>query len=113
VSRFSRQVFWSVEDGAFVAVCPEFDDLSALGATPAEASAQLDTAVAAAVGLLETEGSPVPEPLVHRGFSGQFRLRVPRSLHARLAHRADAEGVSLNTLAVTLLAAGVGGSSPS
>jgi predicted HicB family RNase H-like nuclease len=34
---------------------------------------------------------------------------VPRSLHARLAHRADAEGVSLNTLAVTLLAAGMGG----
>lgn len=51
----------------------------------------------------------MPEPLVYRGFSGQFRLRVPRSLHARLAHRADAEGVSLNTLAVTLLAAGMGG----
>jgi antitoxin HicB len=109
VSRFSRGVFWSVEDGAFVAVCPEFDALSALGATPAEASAQLDTALDAAVAVLEAEGRAVPEPLVHRGFSGQFRLRVPRSLHARLAHRAEAEGVSLNTLAVTLLSAGVGG----
>ena len=33
-----------------------------------------------------------------------------QSLHARLVHRADAEGVSLNTLAVALLAAGMGDS---
>jgi hypothetical protein len=31
-------------------------------------------------------------------------MRVPKSLHRRLAERAKAEGVSLNTLAVTLLA---------
>jgi predicted RNase H-like HicB family nuclease len=108
VSRFSRRIFWSVEDDAFVAVCPEIDELSAVGSTAADASAQLDTALAAAVAALEADGQPLPEPLVHRGFSGQFRLRVPRSLHARLAHRADTEGVSLNTLAVTLLAAGMG-----
>ena len=110
MSRFSRRIFWSVEDDAFVAVCPEIDALSALGATPAEASAQLDAALDAAVAVLEAEGQSVPEPRVHQGFSGQFRLRVPRSLHARLAYCADAEGVSLNTLAVTLLAAGLGGS---
>jgi predicted RNase H-like HicB family nuclease len=101
-----------MEDDAFVAVCPELEGLAALGATPARASAQLDVAVDAAVEELEAAGRPVPQPLVHRGFSGQFRLRVPQSLHARLAHRADAEGVSLNTLAVSLLAAGLGNGSP-
>ncbi|MBV9991494.1 MAG: toxin-antitoxin system HicB family antitoxin [Alphaproteobacteria bacterium] len=35
-------------------------------------------------------------------------MRAPRSLHQRLASRAKAEGVSLNTLAVTLLAEGLG-----
>jgi predicted RNase H-like HicB family nuclease len=108
VSRFSRRIFWSVEDEAFVAVCPEVDGISALGPTSVEASAQLDTALEAAVAALEAGGHAAPEPLVHRGFSGQFRLRVPQSLHARMAHRADAEGVSLNTLAVALLAAGMG-----
>jgi predicted RNase H-like HicB family nuclease len=108
VSRFSRRIFWSEEDGTFVAVCPEIEDLAALGGTPGEASAQLDVAVGAAVAALREAGHPVPEPLVHRGFSGQFRLRMPQSLHARLARRAEADGVSLNTLAVSLLAAGVG-----
>ena len=108
MTRFSRRIFWSEEDEAFVAVCPELDELSAIGTTPDAASAALDVALDAAVAALEADGQPVPDPLVHRGFSGQFRLRVPRSLHARLAHRADAEAVSLNTLAVTLLAAGMG-----
>jgi predicted HicB family RNase H-like nuclease len=35
-------------------------------------------------------------------------MRVPRSLHRRLAERAKAEGVSLSTLAVTLVAEGLG-----
>jgi antitoxin HicB len=35
-------------------------------------------------------------------------MRVPKSLHRRLAERAKTEGVSLNTLAVTLLAEGLG-----
>jgi antitoxin HicB len=35
-------------------------------------------------------------------------LRAPKSLHKKLALRAKHEGVSLNTLAVTLLAEGLG-----
>ncbi len=35
-------------------------------------------------------------------------MRVPKSLHRRLAERAKAEGVSLNTLAVSLLSEGIG-----
>jgi hypothetical protein len=34
--------------------------------------------------------------------------RVPRSLHARLIARAKAEGVSLNTLVVSLVSQGIG-----
>jgi antitoxin HicB len=41
-------------------------------------------------------------------YSGRWNMRVPKSLHRRLAERAKAEGVSLNTLAVTLLAEGLG-----
>lgn len=43
-------------------------------------------------------------PLTLPGYSGQFRLRLPRSLHGWLAARADLDGVSLNTLVVQLLA---------
>ena len=43
----------------------------------------------------------VPMP---REASGQFRLRLPKSLHAALAAEADAEGVSLNQLCLAKLA---------
>ena len=55
-------------------------------------------------------GDPVPPPsrASDEAYSGRWNMRVPRSLHRRLAERARAEGVSLNTLAVTLLAEGMG-----
>lgn len=40
-------------------------------------------------------------------YSGQWRMRVPKSLHAALAKRAKLEGVSLNSLASILLAEGI------
>src|SRR5712691_3067150 len=49
----------------------------------------------------------LPEPPVgpqRREYSGKFNVRVPKSLHAALANEAEAEGVSLNQLAVTKLA---------
>jgi antitoxin HicB len=55
-------------------------------------------------------GDAVPPPSrpADDAYSGRWNMRVPRSLHRRLAERAKAEGVSLNTLAVTLLAEGLG-----
>ncbi|MGH9646380.1 MAG: toxin-antitoxin system HicB family antitoxin [Bryobacteraceae bacterium] len=41
--------------------------------------------------------------------SGQWRQRVPKSLHARLVARAAREGVSFNMLVTALLAEGLGG----
>jgi antitoxin HicB len=55
-------------------------------------------------------GDPVPPPSRRsdEAYSGRWNMRVPKSLHRRLAERAKAEGVSLNTLALTLLAEGLG-----
>lgn len=40
--------------------------------------------------------------------SGRLNVRLPRELHDALAEQADAQGVSLNTLIVALLAGGAG-----
>lgn len=40
--------------------------------------------------------------------SGKWVQRVPKSLHAKLIEQAKKEGVSLNTLVVDLIAAGLG-----
>jgi antitoxin HicB len=50
----------------------------------------------------------VPRPGEADAYSGKWVQRVPRNLHRRLASRAKQEGVSLNTLAATILAEGLG-----
>jgi antitoxin HicB len=40
--------------------------------------------------------------------SGKFIARVPKTVHAQLASRAKAEGVSLNALVLTFIAQGLG-----
>ncbi|MCI8980594.1 MAG: toxin-antitoxin system HicB family antitoxin, partial [Clostridia bacterium] len=36
-------------------------------------------------------------------YSGQFKLRMPKSLHKELAERSKAEGISMNQYCVYLL----------
>jgi hypothetical protein len=50
------------------------------------------------------EGAP---PSDENARSGQIRLRMPKTLHAELAHAAAAEGVSLNQFMCEALAAAV------
>jgi len=49
-------------------------------------------------------GREIPGPAA----PGQWRQRVPRSLHDKLRRLADSEGVSLNQLVTSLLAEAVG-----
>lgn len=79
------------------------------GETPEQAIGDGRLALIAALTTLKDLGRDVPAPAKS---SGQWRMRAPRSLHRRLALRAKAEGVSLNTLAVTLLAEGLGAREP-
>ena len=54
----------------------------------------------------ETEyesGAEIPAPSHSPEYSGKFNLRIPKSLHARLAAAAQREGVSLNQYVVHLL----------
>ena len=49
------------------------------------------------------EGLPVAEPGSLMSYSGQFKLRIPRSLHRDLAQRARQEGISMNQYCLYLL----------
>jgi predicted HicB family RNase H-like nuclease len=55
---------------------------------------------------LETEherGAEIPLPSYPEPYSGKFNLRLPKTLHRRLVEQAEAEGVSLNQLVVSML----------
>lgn len=96
------------EEG-YLAEAPELPHCFAAGKTTKEALAVLREAMAAWIESAIIAGDPVPAPseLPEGRFSGRMLLSVPRSLHRALAEQAAREGVSVNQLAGTLIAAGL------
>jgi predicted RNase H-like HicB family nuclease len=103
---YSQHVAWSAEDEMYVATCPELEGLSALAESEEAAVRELKTAMALVIEDMLAQGEPLPAPYTHASHSGQFRVRIPRTLHGRLVQLASREGVSLNSLVTTLLAEG-------
>lgn len=96
------------DGGGYIASFPDLPGCFADGGTIEEAIHEAHDALEAWIKTAKEFGDPIPKPSVASEYSGQWRIRVPRSLHAELALRAKIEGVSLNALATTLLALGLG-----
>jgi predicted HicB family RNase H-like nuclease len=101
--NYSFRLTYSEEDECYLATIPEFKGVVGHGDTRQEALQEAEVSLQAALEVYEAKTWPLPEPEQQHEYSGQFRLRVPRSLHAKLASQAALEGVSLNTYAITLL----------
>ncbi len=85
------------ESGAYYhAVVLEFDGCQSTGNTPAEALDGLREAMELWLEAKIEAGQPIPKPVDNDQYSGKFVVRLPKSLHARLAIEAEREGVSLN-----------------
>jgi predicted RNase H-like HicB family nuclease len=62
VSDYHINIFYSDEDGGYVADMPDLDACSAFGSTPEEALAQLETAKEAWLAAARQAGKPIPPP---------------------------------------------------
>jgi predicted RNase H-like HicB family nuclease len=85
----------------------ELDGCQSTGDTFEEAFTGLREAMEGWVETKLENGFNVPLPLDNDKFSGKFVLRLPKSLHAKLAMEAEKEGVSLNQYALYKLSATV------
>jgi antitoxin HicB len=94
------------EGGGYLVEFPDYPGCMADGATPEDALVEGRDALTSYVETLKALGRPAP--VSGAAYGGQWRQRVPKSLHAALARRAASEGVSLNLLVTTLLAEGLG-----
>lgn len=101
------------EGGGYLISFPDLPGCMSDGETMAEAIENGRDAFLGWVSLQAEMGRPIPEPrwrpeeaVPH--VSGKFVQRLPKSLHAKLAERARREGVSLNTLVLTLIAESLG-----
>ncbi len=105
---FEIRPLTQAEGGGFLIAYPDFSECISDGETVEEVIANGRDALAATIAALEAKGFPVPAPNSGGVASGKFVARVPKSIHAQLATRAKAEGVSLNALVLTFLAEGLG-----
>jgi len=97
------------EGGGWLVEFPDLPGCMADGETPEEAIREAEDAVRSWKGAMTEAERPIPSPSPDlAAYSGKWVLRTPRSLHKRLTERARTEGVSLNTLAVSLLSEGIG-----
>lgn len=105
IDHYTYRVTWSAEDGEHVGLCAEFPSLSWLAGTPEAALAGIRKTVGAVIADMKAEGEEVPVPIAERNYSGEFRVRIPPEQHRRLAIQATEQGVSLNRLVSSKLAA--------
>ena len=88
------------EEGGFVVSFPELPGCIGYGKDKEmlrdAKKAWLEAAIA--------DGVMIQEPDSLEKYSGQFKLRMPRSLHRALAEHSQQEGISMNQYCVYLLA---------
>ena len=88
----------------FYARVLELDGCQSHGATVEEAYTNIREAMEGWIEIKLEFGDPIPEPLTDNSYSGKFNIRIPKSLHKRLAMEAENEGVSMNQYALYKLA---------
>lgn len=74
----------------------ELDGCQSDGDTFEEASRNLREVMKGWLSVKLEHGDHIPEPVNDDNYSGKFIVRVPKSLHKRLAIEAQKEGISLN-----------------
>jgi predicted RNase H-like HicB family nuclease len=62
VSEYHINIFWSDEDGGYIADLPDFVACSAFGTTPSEALAQGELAKEASLETARAGSKPIPTP---------------------------------------------------
>ncbi len=93
------------EGGGWVAAVPDLPGCMSDGETMEQAASNIDGAIESWFEAAEELGRPVPAP---GSTIGQWRQRVPKTLHQVLKQIAASEGVSLNSLVQSILAESVG-----
>lgn len=91
------------EESGYVASYPDLPGCLTAGETVEEAVENARDAKRAWLEAALEDGAEIWEPRSLDNYSGQFKIRMPRSLHRSLALHAEEEGISMNQYCVYLL----------
>ena len=99
---YRLEIIPDIDEGGYVASYPELSGCITVGKTLDEVVKNAEDAKREwLIAALESNIS-IPDPTTSE-YSGQFKLRLPKSLHRSLAQHSKEEGVSMNQYCVYLL----------
>ena len=101
---YKLEIIPDTEESGYVASYPELPGCITCGETIADAVANAEDAKKAWLTAAIEDNIEIPEPESVDSYSGQFKLRLPKTLHKTLAEDSKKEGVSMNQYCVYLLA---------
>ncbi len=100
---YRMEIVEDKDESGFVVSYPELPGCITCGETIEAAVANAQDAKKAWLEAALEQGIKIQEPDDLEGYSGQFKLRIPRSLHKSLAEHSKREGISMNQYCVYLL----------
>lgn len=100
---YRMEIVEDKEEGGFIVSFPELPGCITCGETIEKAAANAEDAKKAWLEAAIEEGIEINEPDSIEKYSGQFKLRMPKSLHRSLAEHSKREGISMNQYCVYLL----------
>ena len=101
--NYRMEIVKDADEGGFVASFPELPGCITCGETVESVVANALDAKKAWLEAAIEEGIEIHEPSRLEDYSGQFKLRIPRSLHRSLVEHSKKEGISMNQYCVYLL----------
>jgi len=90
-------------EGGYVVSFPELPGCLTCGETIESALKNAEDAKREWFFAMLEDGMPINEPGALEEYSGQFKLRIPKSLHRTLAEHSKREGISMNQYCLYLL----------
>ena len=94
-------------DRGFAVWIRELPGCISYGETEEEALKMIKEAMELWIETALKRGVKIPDPQAAKKYTGKFLVRIPSSLHERLVEMARDEGISLNSLIISLLSEGV------
>ncbi|MCL2153044.1 MAG: type II toxin-antitoxin system HicB family antitoxin [Oscillospiraceae bacterium] len=103
---YKIEVVEDKEEGGFALCCPELPGCVTCAETISQGFDMIEDAKKCWFEACLEDRIPIPEPNHLNDFSGQFKLRIPKSLHKTLSERSRQEGISMNQYCLYLLSSG-------
>lgn len=100
---YKMEIVKDNDEGGYVVSFPELPGCITIGNTIECAVRNAEDAKRAWLTAALEDGIEISEPDNDNNYSGQFKLRIPKSLHRSLAENSRREGVSMNQYCVYLL----------